>query len=157
MKPQMPNTPAPGHEVTQWRSRPFIIGVFCFFLLMGVILFVVGGLTVSWTHQSWPPTGPVAGPQSDSRWNNKAPQLQINGDVDLAHLRQREYQRLHTVNWTDDSCTYASIPIDRAMSLMVQAEANHQLNQLLPEPKPATSIELQNQKSGTVAPAPKSP
>ena len=58
MKPQMPNTPAPGHEVTQWRSRPFIIGVACFFLLMGVILFVVGGLTVSWTHQSWPPTGP---------------------------------------------------------------------------------------------------
>lgn len=142
-----PDSSSYNHGVTAGQAKPFLIGIFGFFLFMGLILAIVAGLTMSWTHGTWPPSGPFRGPQSNPRWNNAAPQLQVDATLDLQHLRQEEYQRLHTVRWMDNAHTYASIPIDRAIDLLAQAQTNHQLQQLLPEAKPATPEELQNQKS----------
>jgi hypothetical protein len=144
----------PGHEVTTWRARPFLLLLAGFVVLMGIIYFVVGGLTVSWTHHVWPPQGPVLPPETSAGWNDNPPQLQTHAALDLQHLRDLEFRHLHTTNWTDSSRSYAEIPIERAMELLTQAQAENRLNQVLPPVKPATPIDLQKQKS---AEAPKSP
>lgn len=146
MHPEKPVSP--GHEITNWRTRPFIIGIICFLIFMVIIYMSVGAFTASWSFHTWPPRGPVAGPQATQGWNNAAPQLQVNAPMDLQHLREQEDQRLHAVNWTDDNHNFATIPIEQAMALLAQADANHQLNQLLPAPIPATPEQLQKQKSG---------
>ncbi len=157
MKMETPRPNSPGHEITPWRAKPFVIGIVSFFIFMGLIFVILRWLTVSWTHHRWPKEILINAPQTDPRWNDHVPQLQVNAQMDLIHLRQVEYENLHTVRWTDPAHTYAAIPIQRAMIMLVQATANHRVNQLLPEPKPASPIDLQNQKSSAVAPMEKSP
>ena len=142
-----PESSSPRHEITPWRARPFLIGAISFFAFMDLVFVIVGGLTATWTHHTWPLHAPVRDPESDPNWNRVTPQLQVHAAVDLRRLRQTEYQNLHAVKWTDETHTFASIPIEQAMALLAQAQTAAQLNQLLPPPKPATPIELQDQKS----------
>ena len=148
MNPETDKPVSSGHEITQWHARPFIIGVVSFFIFMGLVYIIVGALTVSWSHRDWPPSGPVTGPQTTSGWNKAPPQLQVNAPLDLQHLRELENQRLHAIKWTDDRHAFATLPIEQAMTLLAQADADHHLNQLLPAPVPATPEQLQKQKSG---------
>ena len=157
MNPETEQSRPLGHEVTHWHARPFILGIIYFLVFMGLVFLIVGGLTTSWSHHVWPPSGPVTGPQTTPGWNNTPPQLQINAPRDLQHLRQLEDQRLHSVKWTDDTHAFATIPIEQAMALVAQADAKHQLTQLLPAPQPATPEQLQNQKSGAALIPPQSP
>jgi hypothetical protein len=144
-------------EISVWRARPFIIGVICFFAFMAILLTVVGGLTVSWTNHTWPPHSPVENPASTSGWNTTAPQLETKPIQDLQAVRKAEYDKLHATRWTDNTRTFAAIPIERAMTLLAEAQANNQLNKVLPESKPATPVELQNQKGTEVGPHPNGP
>jgi hypothetical protein len=149
-----PENSTSGHEITTWKARPFLILLAAFFVLMAIIYFAVGGLAISWTHHVWPPQGPVLPPEASAGWNDNPPQLQTRASVDLEHLRDLEFRNLHATTWTDSSRTYAKIPIERAMELMTQAQAENRLDQILPRVKPATPIELQSQKSTE---APKTP
>jgi hypothetical protein len=155
--PEPTENKSANREVTTWRARPFFIGIIAFYSFMAALLIVVGGLTVSWTHQTWPPRGPVEGPAARSGWNTTSPQLEIRPVQDLQAVRKSAYAKLHTIQWTDDSRSFAAIPIERAMTLLTEAQANHQLNTLLPEPKAATPLELQNQKSTEAGPHPNGP
>jgi hypothetical protein len=141
-----------GREVTHWRGKPALISAISFFAVMGLILLLCGGLTRWWTNGDLPKRTADLGATSDPAWNNTPPQLQTHAATDLADLRAAQYQRLHTLRWTDSSHAYATISIDDAMSLMTQAAANNQLDQLLPAPKPATPIDLQVQKAGAAVP-----
>jgi hypothetical protein len=145
---------AAGHDLTRWKLRPFVWLVAGFFIFMGVMFVVLAGLTKSWTHGTSTPASPPAGPQSNPDWNTSAPQLQTDALADLHHLQRQEYERLHATKWTDDTHAYATIPIEKAMDLIATAEAEHRLDQILPPPKPATPLELQNQK---ITEAPNSP
>jgi len=152
MKPEQ--EPAPRHEVTPWKPRPFVLLSAGFYVFMAVMFLVLARLTISWTHGVWPPRAPVPPAQSAPGWNSSPPQLQTDAAGDLQRWQQYEYQLLHTTRWTDDTHRYATIPIEKAMDLVANAAAGHRLDQLLPAPQPATPIELQNQKS---AEAPKTP
>jgi hypothetical protein len=142
VNPNVPDDSSPRYEVTIWRGRPFLIGAVCFFAFMGIVLAVVE---------------PFKSPAADAGWNTDGPQLQTDAAGDLQILRQNEYKHLHTTAWADDSHTYAIVPIEQAMALLANAEANHQTNQLLPPTRPMTPIDLQNQKSGEAAPPAKGP
>jgi hypothetical protein len=133
-------------------ARPFIIGIVSFFVMLALIFVVVWNLAIIWTHGGHVFYAPPAPPAADSRWATESPQLQIDPNIDLQTLRQIEYQRLHTVRWTDGSHAYAAIPIENAMQLVSSAAAQNQLNTLLPAAKPATPIDLQDQKSREAAP-----
>ncbi len=145
---------AAGHDLTRWKTRPPVIFVIGFFLFMAVMFIVLAVLTSSWTHGIWSPHGPLTGPPSGPGWNGSAPQLQTDPLADLQRLQTQEYQQLHSTKWTDDGHSYATIPIEKAMALIASADAEHRLDQLLPPPKSATPLDLQNQKSTE---APKSP
>jgi len=141
-------------EITHWPMRPFVILVAGFFAFLAIMFLVLGGLTARWTHGTWPPNQPASGAESTPGWNSSAPQLQPDPAADLSRYQKHEYEQLHTTRWTDDTHAYAAIPVDRAMELIAEASAQHRLDQLLPPPKPATPIDLQDQKSTE---APKSP
>ena len=144
----------PKREITHWPLRPFVILVVGFFAFLAIMFLVLGGLTMRWTHGTWPPQQATPGAESTPGWNTTAPQLQPNPAADLARYQKREYEHLHTTRWTDDTHAYATIPVDRAMELIAEASAQHRLDQVLPPPKPATPLDLQNQKSTE---APKNP
>ncbi len=152
MKPD--REPAARHEVTPWKSRPFVLLSSGFYVFMTLMFLVMAGLTIYWTHGVWPSRAPVPAAQSGPGWNASPSQLQTDAAGDLQRWQQHEYQQLHTAKWTDDSHTYATIPIEKAMDLVANASAGHRLDQLLPAPQAATPLELQNQKS---AEAPKTP
>jgi hypothetical protein len=138
------------YEKPQLRAKAFVIGIGSFFSFVALLYLVVWHLAGTWTHGGQPFHAPPAPASADARWTTQAPQLQINPGTDLQKLRQIEYQRLHTVRWTDDA--YAAIPIEDAMRLMAIAAAKGQISTLLPAPQPATPLELQNQKSREAAP-----
>ena len=150
--PEPSRNHSPGHEITPWRARPFLIGALSFLLFMGIVFVVVDALTMSWSHHAWPPRGPVVGPEPDPAWNKTSPQLQIDAPRDLQSVREAEERHLQALRWTDASHTYAAIPIAEAMNLLADAQARHQPNTVLPAPKPATPVELQDQKSTEAAP-----
>jgi hypothetical protein len=143
------------YEKPQVPGRPFIIGVISFFALMTLIFGVVWMLAGTWTHGGRSFREPPSPPSADPRWAMQPPQLQIDPEIELQKLRQIEYQRLHTVKWSDGTHAYACIPIEDAMQLLGNAAAQGQINSLLPPPQPATPLDLQNQKSReAVPPAP---
>jgi len=134
-------------EITHWPIRPFVTLVASFFAFMALMFAVLGGLTSDWTHHLWPPNGPVPDAQTSRGWNAAAPQVQPDPAADLTHWQQHEYEQLHTTKWNDDRHAYATIPIKRAMELVATASAAGRLDKVLPPPKPATPIDLQNQKA----------
>lgn len=150
MKPE----PTIKREVTHWPLRPFVMLVTGFFVFMALMFAVLGSLTKSWTHGVWPPNGPVPSAQASPGWNTAAPQVQPDPSADLALWQQHEYEQLNSTRWNDHQHAYATIPIDKAMDLVAASSAAGQLDKVLPAPKPATPIDLQNQKAGE---APKSP
>jgi len=139
-------------ERTHWRGKPALISVVAFFATLVLLLVICGALTGWWTGGKFPAQGPDRGATADPAWDKGPPQLQTHPDVDLAVVRKEEYQNLHTVRWTDAGHTYATIPIEDAMSMLAQAAAAGQTGQLLPAPKSATPVDLQVQKSGALAP-----
>jgi len=139
------------HEVTNWKSRPFLIGFGCFAFML-VLYTVMGGLTKNWSHGFWPQRQTPESPEAITGWNDEAPQLQTDASHDLAEVKKGEQAHLHAVKWSDASHSYATIPIERAMELYAHAEAYHQA--VLPPVVPATPIDLQNQKSSALVPAP---
>ena len=149
-----PKSMEEGHEITTWKARPFVLLLAGFSVLIVLADFVLGGLTARWSHHDWPPAGPVVPPQATPGWNDGPPQLQTDAALDLQQLRALEFEHLHTTRWSDISHAYASIPIERAMQILAQAQAENRLNQVLPTPKPATPIDLQNQKSTEAPHAP---
>jgi hypothetical protein len=144
------------YEIDRMPMAAVFGGAAGLFVLLAVVFGVVWILVQKWTDEPWPQPAPPAPPSATARWNDLPPQLQIAPGTDLVHLRQVEHARLHAVRWTDDSHTYATIPIEETMKLMGEAAAKGQLATLLPPPQPATPLDLQNQKSGAVA-APASP
>lgn len=58
-------------------------------------------------------------PQQTARIVPPAPHLQRNPFQDLARVRAHEQRLLHGYGWTSADHSYAHIPIDRAMKLMV--------------------------------------
>ncbi len=152
MKPEPESLPK--REITHWPLRPFVILVAGFFAFLAIMFLVLGGLTARWTHGAWPPHQHISSVQSTPGWNTTAPQLQPDPATDLSRYQKHEYDQLHATHWTDNTHTYAAIPLDRAMELIAEAGAQNRLDQLLPPPKAATPLDLQNQKSTE---APKSP
>jgi hypothetical protein len=152
MKPEPESHPK--REITHWPLRPFVILVAGFFAFLAIMFLVLGGLTARWTHGTWPPSQATAGAESTPGWNSTAPQLQPDPAADLSRYQKHEYDQLHATHWTDNSHTYAVIPVDRAIDLITEASVRHRLDQLLPTAKSATPLDLQNQKSME---APKSP
>jgi hypothetical protein len=66
------------------------------------------------------PSDLVQGLQGAPEPTPPAPRLQAQPGVDLAAYRAREQQRLHSYRWVDRSTGVVSIPIERAMELVVQ-------------------------------------
>lgn len=141
----------PRHEITEWKSRPVLVGLGCFVVFMIVLYVVMGALAKDWSHGFWPQRRALAVPESIAGWNDVAPQLQTDAAHDLAEVKKTEQLHLHATKWSDAARGYATIPIDRAMDLYAQSSANHQT--VLPPVVPATPIDLQDQKSATLAPA----
>jgi hypothetical protein len=148
----LPPDRGPGHEITAWRGRPFLWSLAGFAGFMLLMFTVLGALTRSWTHSFSPNPRQPSPPQARAEWDRDVPQLQVNPRLDIQELRRREQETLHRVAWATNAPGVAVIPIDRAMALLVAADARHQLNSLLPPPQPATPLDLQVQKSGEAKP-----
>jgi hypothetical protein len=148
-----PEDQMPSHyEKTHLKGRPFLIGAACFFVFAALLYVLIAVLLQHWSREPWPLRQPPAAPGLDSRWDDRAPQLQVDPAVDLATLRAAENQHLHALHWNDATHAYATIPIEDAMKLVAETAAKNQLNTLLPAPQPATPIQLQEQKSREALP-----
>ena len=138
-------------EITRWQGKTALISIIAFFVFMIVLLMVCGALTRSWTNGQFPAHRANPGPTADPVWNKAPPQLQTHAARDLADVHAEEYRHLHTTHWADATHSYATVPIDDALSLLSQAAASNQLSQVLAAAKPETPIDLQDQKSGELA------
>ncbi|BES70395.1 hypothetical protein RE428_14130 [Marinobacter nanhaiticus D15-8W] len=104
----------PGHERDISNVGPLVTA-----MLATLVIVVVITLLIWWAFLGWQtPVEPSA--LGDRPVAEGQPRLQANPPKDLAVLEARARERLETVGWVDRDARVVHIPIEYAMSLLVE-------------------------------------
>ena len=116
--PRAVNESNPGYEKRDADIRALLI--FGAVLAATLVLIFVLMLGVFRHFSRVQSLGPPASPFADSRALPPQPRLQLEPRMELEHLRQREDDILNSYGWVDPSAGIVRIPIDRAMTLLLE-------------------------------------
>ncbi len=133
-----------GYEPKDVRFRPFIFFVAGFIataILINIALF--GGM--KWLSASHDDFGNIRPPQAQESEKFPTPRLQVNPRNDLVDYQDRENGALNSYGWIDRSKGVVRIPIEQAISLVVQRGFP-----VRPSELGATEVEVQRQKGAAV-------
>jgi hypothetical protein len=104
-----------GHQPPDERSK----AILWLFVVLGAILIV--GQAVSWlTERTFARRGGEVQPETDDLRRFPAPRLEADAARTLADLRAREDELLNGIGWVDRPAGIVRIPIDRAMTLVLE-------------------------------------
>lgn len=85
-----------------------------------VVLGVLGSAFVLHFFVEHEPMGPPASPFENARQMPPAPRLQVDAPADLQQYLQNQNKILGNYGWVDPQAGIVRIPIDQAMSLLLQ-------------------------------------
>jgi hypothetical protein len=109
------------HELKTYEERdlrPKAVGAF-FASLVALAIFVL--LAMGWLLRALSPTPARLPPiVSEPEALRPGPQLQVSPARELREMRAMEDLQLHSYRWVDIEAGIASIPIERAMELIVK-------------------------------------
>jgi hypothetical protein len=116
-KPDAPN-PAGGHETSDVnvRSLAYFGGV----LFLVLVLTLISMRWVFFHFAKSQPLGPPPTPFENARTLPPAPRLQVEPRLELEHYRQEQQRVLTSYGWVDRPNGIVRIPIDRAMTLLLE-------------------------------------
>ena len=108
-----------GHEVRDVQVRPIVTFTVGLVILTGVVLLLMGWLFHYFaTRQAQVDLPPS--PLAVTREGPPEPRLEVVLDQVLREVRADEDTLLHTYGWVDQQAGMVRIPIDRAMTLMLE-------------------------------------
>lgn len=110
-----------GHEEDAVRTRLLYGAAIVFIALaaLGMIaVAILRPLMVKSQESEYPPANPLAA--SYGRSEPPAPRLQVDPALDIFEHRKAEQQVLSSYGWVDRKAGVVRIPIERAMSLLVE-------------------------------------
>jgi hypothetical protein len=88
--------------------------------LAGVLILVMSSALIAWWMLGHPGANHAAGSHAPTEPSTGLPRLQRAPERDLADLRAREEQLLHSAEWIDPKAGVARIPIEAAMELLAK-------------------------------------
>lgn len=104
----------PGHERDISNVGPLVTAMLATLAVVIVVIAVVW-----WGFQAWQ-TPVEPSPLGDRPVVEGQPRLQVNPPKDLAVLEARARERLQSVGWVDREAGVVHMPIDYAMSVLVE-------------------------------------
>ncbi len=110
--------PVARHETRDADIRSLVI--FAAVLAGTVLLVMLGMARVFHYFGATQSLGPPASPFAEARTLPPQPRLQVSPRQDLTELRQANDSLLNSYGWVDQKSGVVYIPIDRAMSLLIQ-------------------------------------
>jgi hypothetical protein len=117
--PQALTTAEPAHETSDVAIRP--LAVFLAWLTGSLVAVVaICAWLFSVFEHSAERHDPEPPPLAESAPHTPAPLLQVSPRGDLDLLRERENRQLNAAEWVHQDRKFARIPIDQAMSLVVE-------------------------------------
>jgi hypothetical protein len=149
MKPQgyVPPSAAPGaHEGADLALRPVVTTAIVFaVVLAGLLGFVLVLFRIF--GDFYPHRTSEAAPIVMAKDLPPQPRLQIDPSRDLQRTHAAEDRHLNRYAWVDRTGGVSQIPIDRAMTLWVQAYAAAPATNSAPASVPATELEMRQEKA----------
>ena len=112
-----------GHEIRDLNAR----GLFWFAVILltcVLIIHIAVALIFKYFAGQNPQTFAAETPIVPSRDQWPKPAQQISPDQDLKEFRARQEKLLHSYGWVNQEKGIARIPIERAMDLIIQENAN---------------------------------
>lgn len=116
---ETPAHPGLGHETTDIGVKPLVVFVIVLVVSLATVALVLRGLMGWYAGRQEPTAGAITFPPL-ARTGPVEPLLQKDPAIDMTAMRERDRERLGTFGWVDRKAGVVRIPIDEAMSLVVE-------------------------------------
>ena len=107
------------HEVRDVQIRPIVTLGVGLIMLTGVVLLLMGGLFQYFAVRQAKLDVP-ASPLAMTQEGPPEPRLEVVLDQELRRVQADEQAMLHSYSWVDQQAGIVRIPIDRAMTLLIE-------------------------------------